>query len=245
MFCFELLMCAVCISNIKDKAKHTHTTYTLPFSSVGITKMDVACGLVTHCTDMVIINDMKDTHAHLRHNSHVSDHTEIASHVHHSIIRGYLCVCGFVCEDNCALVTMPTLKENLWCVHRIEKTANRRKGETRKQKKSEWKKEDRSRNHQKRDNKLTVTENKIELLFLDDFLYKHLESRSPALDLHIKLCWNNKTSKRIWYTLVLRWSVWCSSDVIFFDCEVFGADWGICGKKNKKRSASLCFYWFR
>ncbi len=65
MYCFELFVCAVCISKIKDKTKHTHTTYTFPFSSVGNT-LDVACGPATYCTDMVIINRMKDTQAQTR-----------------------------------------------------------------------------------------------------------------------------------------------------------------------------------
>ena len=65
-------------------------------------------------------------------------------------------------------------------------TRERGRGENRR--KVSEKKEERNRNHQKRGNKLTVTETKIELMFLDDFLHKHLEPCSPALDLHIKLC---------------------------------------------------------
>lgn len=73
--CFEQF---VCVSLIKEKTStrtHTHTPPTFfPLSSVGNT-MDVACGPVAYCTDMVIINHMKDTQrrTHLA----ISDHTEV------------------------------------------------------------------------------------------------------------------------------------------------------------------------
>lgn len=78
---YRQFVCAVCTPLIKGKTKHTHThtAHTFPFDSVGNT-MNVACDPVTYCTDIAIINHMKEPQRQARTPQTylaISDHTAI------------------------------------------------------------------------------------------------------------------------------------------------------------------------
>lgn len=83
---------------------------------------------------------------------HISDITQclrphrITSHVHHSIIKGYLCVCGFVCEGKFMYITTLQIQE-----YGINGQLTRERGRGENRRKVSEKKEERNRNHQKRE----------------------------------------------------------------------------------------------